>query len=72
MNTIQKATFAASALAITLVGAALVTAPIAFARPLPVVAHSDCATAGLQLNESGRVSCAGFARDAGLIALNNR
>src|SRR5487761_515299 len=39
MNAIQKATFAASALAITLVGAALVTAPMAFARPVPVVAH---------------------------------
>ena len=36
MNAIQKATFAASALAITLIGAALVTAPIAFARPSPV------------------------------------
>jgi hypothetical protein len=31
MNTIYKATFAAGALAITLVGAVLVTAPIAFA-----------------------------------------
>jgi hypothetical protein len=72
MNTIQKATFAASALAITLVGAALVTAPIAFARPLPVVAHSDCVTASAQLTQSGHVGCAGFSRDAGLIALNRR
>jgi hypothetical protein len=70
MNTIQKATFAASALAITLVGAALVTAPIAFARPLPVVAHSHCATASQQLTQSGQVGCAGFSRDAGLVALN--
>jgi hypothetical protein len=48
MNAIQKATFAASALAITLIGAALVTAPIAFARPLPtaIVAHAGW-TAGL-------------------------
>jgi hypothetical protein len=47
MNAIQKATFAVSALAITLVGAALVTAPIAFARPLSaaVVAHTDWAGA---------------------------
>jgi hypothetical protein len=60
MNTVQKATFAASALAITLVGAALATAPIAFARPLPVVAHSDCATAALQLSQSGQVACAGM------------
>jgi hypothetical protein len=37
MNTVQKAVFAASALAITLVGAVLVTAPILFARPRPVV-----------------------------------
>jgi hypothetical protein len=72
MNTIQKATFAAGALAITLVGAALVTAPIAFARPLSVVAHSDCATTSAQLIQSGRVGCAGFTRDAGLIALNRR
>lgn len=41
MNAIQKATFAATALAITLVGAALVTAPMAFARPVPVMAQSD-------------------------------
>jgi len=69
MNTIQKAAFAASALAITLVGAALVTAPIAFARPVPVVAHGNCPTASLQL---GQVGCAGFTRDAGLVALNRR
>jgi hypothetical protein len=40
MNAIQKATFAATALAITLVGAVLVTAPMAFARPVPVMAQS--------------------------------
>jgi hypothetical protein len=59
MNAIQKATFAASALAITLVGAALVTAPIAFARPLPVavVAHTGWA---------------GATSNAGLIVLNRR
>ena len=57
MNAIQKATFAASAFAITLVGAALVTAPIAFARPLPVavVAHAGWA---------------GGTSNTGLIALN--
>ena len=70
MNTIHKAAVAASALAITLVGAALVTAPIAFARPLPVVAHSHCATAGQQPAQSGPAGCAGFTRDAGLVALN--
>jgi hypothetical protein len=59
MNAIQKATFAVSALAITLVGAALVTAPIAFARPLPVavVAHTGWA---------------GATQAAGLVALNRR
>ena len=46
MNTIQKATFVASALAITLVGAALVTAPIAFARPLPVAVATHTGWAG--------------------------
>jgi hypothetical protein len=59
MNAIHKATFAVSALAITLVGAALVTAPIAFARPGPgaVVAHTGWA---------------GVARNARLVALNRR
>jgi hypothetical protein len=46
MNAIQKATFAASALAITLVGAAVVTAPIAFARPLPVAVVAHAVSAG--------------------------
>jgi hypothetical protein len=72
MNAIQKAAFAASALAITLVGAALVTAPMAFARPVPVVAHSDCSTASLQLDLSGQVACKDVSRDAGLMALNRR
>lgn len=38
MNAIQKAAFAASA---------LVTAPMAFARSAPVVAHHACATPSL-------------------------
>ena len=68
MNAIQKATFAASALAITLVGAALATAPMAFARPVPFMAHSDCSTPSLQLTLSGHVTC----RGAELIAFNGR
>ena len=68
MNAIQKATFAATALAITLVGAVLVTAPMAFARPVPVMAHNDCSTPSLQLTLSGHVVCTG----AGLIAFNRR
>jgi hypothetical protein len=68
MNAIQKATFAASALAITLVGAALATAPMAFARPVPVTAHTDCSTPSLELTLSGHVSCSG----AELIAFNRR
>jgi hypothetical protein len=47
MNTIQKATFAASALAITLIGAALVTAPIAFAPPTTVAAVTHAGWAGV-------------------------
>jgi len=39
MNRVQKAAFAASALAITLIGAAFVTAPMAFAGSKPLVAH---------------------------------
>lgn len=68
MNAIQKATFAASALAITLVGAVLVTAPMALARPVPVSAHADCSTPSLQLTLAGHVTCTG----AGLIAFNRR
>jgi hypothetical protein len=48
MNAIQKAAFAASALAITLVGSAFVTAPMAFVRSEPVVAHrAACSTPSL-------------------------
>ena len=72
MNAIQKATFAATALAITLVGAVLVTAPMAFARPVQVMAHNECATSSLQVNLAGRVECKGLSGDAGLIALNRR
>lgn len=67
MNAIQKAAFAASALVITLVGAALATAPIAFARPMPVVAHSGCTTTSLQVTLSGQAAC-----HSALIALNHR
>jgi hypothetical protein len=72
MNAIQKAAFAASALVITLAGAALVTAPIAFARPVPVLAHSDCSMPSLRLNPSGHAGCRDVSRDSGLIALNRR
>jgi hypothetical protein len=70
MNAIQKATFAASALAITCLGAALVTAPMAFAQPVARVTQNDCATATLQLSESRQVGCGGFAGGVALIALN--
>jgi hypothetical protein len=69
MNAIQKTTFAASALAITLAGAVLVTAPLAFARPVPVVAHRDCASASLQVS---RELCRGAVGETGLVALNRR
>jgi len=72
MNAIQKAGFAVSALAITIVGAALATAPMAFARSVAVVAHSDCATASLQLTRSAGIDCNDVSRDARLIALNRR
>lgn len=61
MNAIQKAGFAASALAITCLGAALVIAPMAFARPVAVVAQSDCTTFSPQLNQSGQAGCTGLA-----------
>ena len=72
MNAIQKATFAASALAITLTGAALVTAPIAFARPVSVVAYSECAMPSLQRTLAGHAACQDVTREFGLIALNRR
>lgn len=72
MNAIQKASFAASALVVTVIGAALVTAPINFARPVPVVAHSECSTPSLQLTLSGHVTCSNVGSGAGLIALNRR
>lgn len=71
MNTIRKAAFAASALAITLAGAAFVTAPMAFAQPERVVAQPACATLGLQVTLAGHVQCQG-ATGAGLVALNRR
>lgn len=72
MNAIQKATFAATALAITLVGAALATAPMAFARPVPLAAHNDCTTSTLQLTLSGHVACNHAGHRAALFALNRR
>jgi len=72
MNAIQKAAFAASALAITLTGAALVTAPMAFARAMPVVAHSDCSTLSQPGTVSGQAACAVLSRDSALTALNRR
>ncbi|MGH8288250.1 MAG: hypothetical protein ACREV7_04370 [Steroidobacteraceae bacterium] len=72
MNAIQKATVAASALAITLVGAALVISPLAFARPQPVMAHEACTTPSLQLTLSGHLECYGVKAATGLVALNRR
>lgn len=70
MNAIQKATFAASALAITLVGAAFVTAPMAFAQAEPPVAHQACAAHSLQVTFAEHAVCGSDGTDAGLIALN--
>ena len=70
MNAIQKATFAATALAITLIGAALVTAPMAFARPMRIVAHGGCSTASAQVTLTP--DCQNVSRDLGLVALNRR
>ena len=72
MNAIQKAAFAASSLAITVVGAVLVTAPMAFARALPIVAHTECSAPSLQVTLTGQADCEGLSRHSGLIALNRR
>jgi hypothetical protein len=72
MNAIQKAAFAASAAVITLVGAALATAPMAFAHPQSAVAHGACTTHSLQLTLAEHVQCVDADRNSGLIALNGR
>lgn len=72
MNAIRKAAFAAGALAITLVGAALVTAPMVFARSEPIVARDTCSTPSLQLTLAGHVECTSASPEAGLIAFNRR
>lgn len=70
MNAIQKAAFAASALAITLVGAAFVTAPMAFARPVPVVADHACSAPSVEIALAGHVGCKSASPEAGLVAFN--
>lgn len=72
MNAIRKAAFAASALTITLVGAALVTAPMVFARSEPIVAQQACSNASLQITLAGQAECAAASPDAGLVAFNRR
>lgn len=70
MNAIQKITVAASAFAITCLGAALVTAPMAFARPVAVVAQTECAAPAAQLGQQGNAGCTAFGGQ--LIALNGK
>lgn len=72
MNTIQKAAFAASALVITLVGSALVTAPMAFARAMPAAAHTECSARTLPGTLSHEAGCITLSHEAGLIALDRR
>jgi hypothetical protein len=72
MNAIPKAAATASALVITLVGAVLVTAPLVFARPAPVVARAACSTPSLQLTLARHAECNDVSRDAQLTALNRR
>jgi hypothetical protein len=72
MNAIRRAAFAASAVVITLVGAALVTAPLAFARSEPAAAHQACDTPGPELAVAGHVACSKGRADAGLLAFNRR
>lgn len=72
MSTIRKATFAASALAITLAGAAFVTAPIAFARPIPVAAHSGCLVPSAHTALGQQADCVDLGQGSRLVALNRR
>ncbi len=70
MNAIQKAAFAASAVVITLVGSALVTAPMAFTRSDPAVSRGACSAPSLQLTLSKHVECDTVGHGTGLIAFN--
>jgi len=70
MNAIRRAAFAASALAITLVGAVFVTAPMAFAGPEPTAAHQSCSTPSLGLASAGHLACKSAGSDAWLVAFN--
>jgi hypothetical protein len=72
MNAVKKAAFAATALVITLVGAAFATAPIAFARPEPMVAQQACSMPSLRLNLAAHVECQSASPGAGLVAFNRR
>lgn len=75
MNTVQRATFVASALAITLVGAVLVTAPMLFGRPMPVGSSRACSTSSLQFILAGHVYCTDISRDSRIVgagALDHR
>lgn len=70
MNTARKATFAASALAITIVGAVLVTAPMLFAKPMSVVANRACSTSSPQLILAGHGHCDDINRNSLLLVFN--
>ncbi len=70
MSTPQKAAFAARALAITLAGAAFVTAPIAFARPIPIAAHSGCLVPGAHTAPGRQAYCVDLGQGSRLVALN--
>ena len=52
MNRIQKATVAAIALTITLVGSVCVTAPLALADVHPVAVHQVVSTASMEQNSA--------------------
>ena len=57
MNAVRKTAFAASALAITLIGSLCATGPIAFARLEPGAARPTCSISSLQLTLSAHVRC---------------
>ena len=71
MNAIRRAAFAASALAITLVGAVFVNAPMVFAGAQPGVAHQACSTPSLEIASAGHATC-GTARSAAWLVAFNR
>ena len=70
MNATQKITFAAGALAITVIGSLLVTAPMAFAHQVAVTTQSQYEASRLQAAPSGHLASEDTGEHSALVASN--